>query len=90
MKRFHGSAMLRRHARPVRTDLELPAGEAWSSETPRGGVDIACDRGTLWITVEGDPEDHVVVAPHHFEAAHGRVAALALENSHLAVSPRHG
>ena len=67
-------------------ELDLPKGRAWSAPAPRGGLDVECESGALWITVEGDPEDHVVKAPDHFStAAHRRVAALALESSHLAV-----
>ena len=88
MMTLNGSAF-GHHGPPSPTELDLPAGKAWSAQAPRGGVDIACERGALWITVEGDPEDHVVVAPAHFKAAHGRVAALALEPARMAITTTH-
>ncbi len=68
-------------------EFDLAAGKAWSAPAPHG-VAVRCERGTVWVTVEGDPEDHIVVAPGTFAThAHGRVAALALEPAHLAVEP---
>jgi len=82
-----GPAIFRRSAAQSKSEFDLKAGRAWSARAPRG-VEIACERGAVWITVEGDPEDHVVVAPGSFRTGgHGRVAALALEPAHLAVSP---
>jgi Protein of unknown function (DUF2917) len=66
--------------------LDLDAGKAWSVAGPREGVAIKCERGAVWVTVEGDPVDHVLVAPAVFESHHrGRVAALALEPARIAV-----
>ncbi len=84
MMLFHGP-VFHRYAGPRHEELELPAGQAWSAVANRE-LYITCERGALWITVEGDPEDHVVLAPGHFTAkVHGRVAALALEPAHVAV-----
>ncbi len=73
-----------RHVPPT-FGLDLSAGQAWSTPSDHS-VDIECQRGSVWITVEGDPEDHVVVAPGHFRpVAHGRIAAYALEPAHVFV-----
>jgi hypothetical protein len=85
---MNGHLPLHRHTMPSTVNLDLPAGRAWSAPTPRGGIDIECATGALWITVQGDPEDHVLTAPGHFAtSAPGRVAALALEPTHAAVHP---
>jgi len=82
-----GPAIFRRSAVREKREFDLKAGRAWSA-AGRRGVAIACERGAVWITVEGDPEDHVVVAPGSFKSdGKGRVAALALEPARLAVSP---
>ncbi|HZZ84251.1 MAG TPA: DUF2917 domain-containing protein [Anaeromyxobacteraceae bacterium] len=68
--------------------VELAEGTAWSARGPRRGVAIRCERGTVWITVEGDPEDHVLAAPGVFEThGRGRVAAQALERARITVLP---
>jgi hypothetical protein len=82
-----GPAIVRRTAEGSEAEFDLGAGRAWSAPAPRG-VAISCERGAVWITVEGDPEDHVVVAPGSFKTgARGRVAALALESARLLVAP---
>jgi hypothetical protein len=45
----------------------------------------------VWITVEGDPEDHLVAAPAGFaRPARGRFAVLALSPARLVVEHAHG
>ncbi|BDG09830.1 DUF2917 domain-containing protein [Anaeromyxobacter paludicola] len=68
--------------------VDLDEGKAWSAEGRRHGVAIRCETGTVWITVEGDPEDHVLQAPAVFEThGRGRVAAQALQKSRITVQP---
>lgn len=82
----HAPAVHLPHSVPARLDLE--AGAAWSATGPRRGVSIRCERGTVWVTVEGDPEDHVLAAPAVFEThRRGRVAAQALDRACIRVEP---
>ncbi len=65
--------------------VDLKANHAWSAVAPRGGLTVRCEKGSVWVTVEGDPEDHIVVAPGTFSTGRGRVAALALEAARIAI-----
>jgi hypothetical protein len=67
--------------------LDLAPAATWSGHA-RHGLAITCERGSAWITVEGDPEDHVIAAPDTFASpARGRFAILALESARLRVEP---
>jgi quercetin dioxygenase-like cupin family protein len=80
-----GVAALRPHARARAEVVDLAPGSAWSTHAPHG-LAITCERGSVWITVEGDPEDHFIAAPGVFASpAHGRFAALALSPASLLV-----
>lgn len=60
--------------------LELRESEAWSTPVGRAGLSLRCRSGSMWVTQEGDPEDHIVAAPGRFETRKpGRVAVVALE-----------
>jgi hypothetical protein len=66
--------------------LKLAEGEAWSTHSARSGLVLRCESGKLWVTVEGDPEDHILLAPDSFTVpTHGRVAVLALSPASLEV-----
>ncbi len=59
--------------------VELDEGVAWSAPVPPGAI-VTCERGTLWVTFEGDSTDYVLEERASFTAPrHGRVAARALE-----------
>ncbi len=77
------------HAAPQ--TLSLAEGAAWSAHSPRAGLVIQCETGKLWLTVEGDPEDHILLAPDRFcVPTRGRVAVLALAPSSIEVTaPPH-
>ena len=76
----------RGRAASAQTLIDLPNNMAWSLVPRRGGIEIRCERGAVWVTVEGDPEDHVLVAPAAFSIrSRRRVAALALEAARIAV-----
>jgi len=84
----HGVAALTGHTAPREEALELAAGATWSAPEPRGCT-VRCERGSVWITVEGDPEDHVLTSPGAFSSpAHGRFALMALEPSRVVVEPQ--
>lgn len=77
---------LLRHEEP--RQLELAEGEAWSTQSPRAGLAVRCESGKLWLTVEGDPEDHILLAPDVFTVpTRGRVAVLALSPSSIEITP---
>lgn len=71
---------------PAQALVDLPDNAAWSLVPRRGGIEIRCERGAVWVTVEGDPEDHILVAPAAFQVrSRRRVAALALQAARIAV-----
>jgi hypothetical protein len=84
-------------------ELELPRGSTWSAVLGRAGLEVRCTRGLALVTVEGDPEDHVLSAGETFRTSHrGRLAVWALEPAGLrltrpassaveiAIAPRFG
>jgi hypothetical protein len=74
-------------ARPV---LELADSHAWSAEVGRAGIVVRLLSGTIWLTREGDAEDHVLSAPAVFTSANrGRLALMAIGPARVAVeAPR--
>jgi DNA-binding PucR family transcriptional regulator len=71
------------------TTKHLAAAEAWSTETShQHAVEIRVLAGTVWVTQESDPVDHVLEAPAVFTTDHaGRVALQALTAADVAVEP---
>lgn len=67
-------------AAPDASELFLPDWKARSVEVRRGRpVRIACVRGALLVTVEGDPGDHVLAAGEEIVVARaGRAVVAAL------------
>jgi ferric-dicitrate binding protein FerR (iron transport regulator) len=62
----------------------LAADETFSLEPTRGGVEIACVGGLVWVTQAGDPSDHVLHAGERLRLGErGRIAAMALEPSRV-------
>jgi len=52
------------------------------------GLRLTCVRGDLWITVDGEPEDHVLAAGESFEPTSGRrILVYALQPAVLRVQP---
>jgi DNA-binding PucR family transcriptional regulator len=68
----------------------LAAAEAWSTElNHHHQVEIRVLAGTIWVTQESDPVDHVLEAPAVFTTDHaGRVAMQALTAADVAVEPQ--
>jgi len=57
----------------------LTESEAWSTELPRTGVEFHVLTGTVWVTQESDPEDHILVGPATFTSdRRGRLAVMGL------------
>ncbi len=68
--------------------VTLEAGEAWSTVVGAEGLLVRVAGGEVWLTREGDPDDHVVAAPQAFRSARrGRLAVQALTPARLEVSP---
>jgi hypothetical protein len=66
--------------------LALRNSQAWSTPVGHEGFEIHLTAGTVLVTREGDPEDHVLVAPGDFTShAPGRLAIWALTPAELDV-----
>lgn len=65
----------------------VPGGTLRRFTRPRG-LRLACVRGELWITVDGDPVDHVLAAGEHVEPTDSRhVLVYGLGDAVLRVQP---
>ena len=70
------------------TTKHLAAAEAWSTDVHHHAVEIHVLAGTVWVTQESDPVDHVLEAPAVFTTDHsGRIALQALTAADVAVEP---
>jgi hypothetical protein len=86
-RRGSGLAGLRRARTPLL--LQLPSGTAWSAAVGGRGVAVAVESGTVWITREGDPCDHVVESPSVFASdRRGRLGVQALTSARVRIAPR--
>ena len=66
-------------------DLHLGENEATSFRA-RPGCVVACSRGIVLVTLEGDPKDHVLEAGDTFRVPKaGRLVAMALRDGVLRV-----
>ena len=64
--------------------LELSLSQAWSTVVGRAGVVVRVRSGTVWLTREGDPEDHLLGEGQALESGRrGRLAVLALTPARL-------
>ncbi len=72
-------------ARYKRTmNKHLATSEAMSAEVHGTGLEIHVLTGTVWVTQESDPEDHVLQAPATFVThQHGRVALQAFADAEV-------
>lgn len=75
---------LRGARHPDRVEVALADWQAWSTPVGRRGVTIRCTEGQLWITHEGDREDHLLQAGEELRLA--RAGLLVL----VALSPARG
>jgi hypothetical protein len=60
------SGNARSQTRPLVLDVELNRGEVFTLYGDWRGVQIVVPRGLVWITQEGDPDDHFVAAGVRF------------------------
>jgi hypothetical protein len=67
--------------------LELAQSQTWSAEVGRARIAVRVRSGEVWITRQGDPEDHILGAAHTLEVdGKGRVAVLALTPARLEIT----
>src|SRR5438552_17368071 len=65
-------------------DLCLPEQALLSLQGDRRGTTVACRAGVVWITQEGDPQDHILSASKEFRIDRaGHVVIQALESACL-------
>ena len=77
---------LRRPCRE-RIDVALEQDETWSGTLRSPGVEIRCLSGMVWVTLEGDVEDRVLIAGDGFVTARpGRVAMMAFGRCRVQVA----
>jgi len=71
--------------------IVLEEQETWSSKVGRHGLEVVYISGQVWITVEGDPIDYMLVAGDTFStASRGRlVAIMAFRKAQLGLGPIH-
>jgi hypothetical protein len=64
--------------------LELAESQAWSAVVGGAGLVVRVRSGAVWLTREGDPEDHLLGAGQALETRRrGRLAVLALAPARL-------
>jgi hypothetical protein len=69
-------------SRPI--EIVLEEDETWSFEASNPGLELRCLSGEVWVTMERDPQDHVLAAGASFSTPHeGRIAMMALRPTRL-------
>ena len=70
------------------TGLLLARDALWMCPLHTNGLRLACSEGSVWLTREGDLEDHVVKAGEEFQVeGPGRVVVQALRAARLRIQP---
>jgi hypothetical protein len=70
------------------TVVELRAGQLWRADGNICWRAIMCQEGVIWITQNGDVQDHVITAGEMFLVSQpGKVIAQALVNARIEVTP---
>ena len=68
--------------------LTLAQGALWTYLPRVGGLMLSCREGTVWLTREGDGEDHVLKAGDALQVeGRGRVVVQALDPARLCLAP---
>ena len=68
--------------------VALDSSRAWSAVAQRAPLEVEVLEGTVYLTVEGDANDHVIAAGEVFHGPPGRrIAAMGLSPSRIRVSP---
>lgn len=70
-------------------ELELAAHATHALRVGREEVLVECVAGSVWITCEGDPEDHVLAAGERVRTTRrGKLVTLALEPARVRIGTR--
>ena len=70
------------------TKIELRAGKFWRAAGDSRWRAILCLEGMIWITQDGDVQDHVITTGEMFLVSQpGKVIAQALINSRMTITP---
>ncbi|WP_158501705.1 EamA family transporter [Vitiosangium sp. GDMCC 1.1324] len=68
--------------------LALAQGALWTYQPRMGGLMLSCCEGSVWLTREGDGEDHVLKPGDALQVeGHGRVVVQALRPARLCFAP---
>ncbi len=74
--------------RPRTLEIVLEENETWSFEVGGPRVEIVCLSGEVWVTLEGDPEDHVLAAGATLSTGRkGRLAMMGLRPARVGLRP---
>jgi hypothetical protein len=67
--------------------LDLSQSQTWSADVGRTRIAVRVRSGEVWVTRQGDPEDHILGAAQSLESdGKGRVAILALTPARLEIT----
>jgi len=74
-------------AMTTKMDVALDSSRAWSAKARRDPMQVEVLEGTVFLTVEGDVNDHVISAGGVYQGPPGRrIAAMGLSPSRIRVS----
>ena len=78
-------------AMATRMEVALDSSRAWSAKPQRNPMEVEVLQGTVFLTVEGDLNDHIISAGDVFQGPVGRrIAAMGLSPSRIRVSGTKG
>jgi hypothetical protein len=67
--------------------LELSQSQTWSAGVGRAGIRLVVRSGEVWITREGDSNDHVLTAAQGMESRRrGKLVVMALSPARVEVT----
>ncbi|RKH04127.1 DUF2917 domain-containing protein [Corallococcus carmarthensis] len=66
--------------------VSLPGGGLWSRRLRGPSRLLVCEAGQVWLTLEGDPRDHVLGAGDTLKVPAGHVVVQALRAAHFNLS----
>ncbi|MFB1481458.1 DUF2917 domain-containing protein [Corallococcus sp. RDP092CA] len=64
----------------------LPGGSLWSRRLRGPSRTFVCEEGQVWLTLEGDPRDHVLGAGETLKVCAGHVVVQALRDARFNLS----
>lgn len=68
---------------------DISDGKTWAVEVGSEGIELRVLAGKVWVTREGDPEDHVLEESARFTSAlRGKLVVYALAPARIEVAAR--